>query len=127
MLEPSIRFAFDPNNCNVKKQKLLERLGSEERVQLHLQSNKNTCNKVHTKIQGENEYIQHYNCLCNIVDRNVYSYLQMYNEYKKGTPMHANEGYLDSSCVLNELLYSIHTIVSTIESEEMEKQNKKQR
>lgn len=47
----------------------------------------------------------------------------MYNEYKKGTTMY-NEGYLDSSAVVNELLYSIHTIVSTIESEEMEKQNK---
>jgi len=86
--------------------------------------NENKCNVIHDRVQGSTDTIDVYTCLCQVYDKTVYHYLQLYQQYEKGV-MPYSGGSLEQNCVFVSLMARIHAVVNEVQEEQRKKDEAK--
>jgi len=119
LIEPSLHFLYDENNCFHKIKKLQAHLKDRDlAIQAH-EANSN-CNAVSAKIVAETDQLIFHKCLCKTYDPNIHHFLEIYKAYKKGNLPFAG-GFLDQPSIFIEIINTIDQTLADIE----EAQNKK--
>jgi len=121
LLEVSFYYIAN-DNCDKKVQNLTK-VHPFERAKTLIQAT-NKCGIVQNKKVGETNEVELFICPCSIYDKNIYSYIQMYNSYKKGTMPHTG-GFLEQSAILIELINSLDSIIEEYKEAERKKEEQK--
>jgi hypothetical protein len=121
VLEPSLHFFFDKNNCDIKAEQLEKRLSiskkeATERVRLGC--------AVHKK-HGETEDFEYWVCPCQIVDRSMGILLSLALRLKKGI-LPFEGGYLDQPANLMAALGIVESFLQRQEERERKATEAKQ-
>lgn len=122
LIEPSFYYVMDENNCDRKISKMAKHLGPVKARQSFLENNR--CDVVTQKVVGETEHIILNKCLCQVYDKNIYTYLEMYKAYKNGILPYKG-GYYEQPAIAIEIINTIDYLISDREQEQQKKQEKR--
>jgi hypothetical protein len=122
VLEPSLHFFFDKNNCDIKAEQLEQRLSISkkeaiERVRLGCGVNKK---------HGETEDFEYWACPCRIIDRSLAVLLTLAVRLKKGI-LPFEGGYLDQPANLMAALGIVESFLQKQEERERKASEAKQK